>query len=352
MLLLILSALCWGSWPSAFKLSPKWRFELFLFDAALGFLACAILLSLTAGSMGYDGFSARDDLLNAGKRQWVSAIGAGCLFNLANMLLIAAVSLAGMAIAFPAWAGAGVVVGVIFRLFAKSGANVPLLVGGMVLSIAAVVAASMAFGDLAKQRHERAAKAGAVKSTKRPQSLKAIILACIGGLALTLSLPILEDAMAPDIGLGPYSVILFLSVGIAFSTLAFNLFFMNLPIQGQPLELLDYLKGDIRDHINGLIGGAILCGSLVAGLVATTANSQTGVGAALTGTETPVTAWLMYGIPRLAPVAAVAWGVFKWRELKDGDGRVSMLTMATLALFVGSIAAVSAAIIFTVAKTA
>ncbi len=352
MILLILSALCWGSWPSAFRFSSKWRYELFLFDVAIGFMACAIVGALTVGSLGYDGFSAIDDALNAGKREWVTALAAGAVFNLATMLLMSAISLAGMAVAFPAWAGVGLAAGIIFRLFAKSGANVPLLIGGIVLSIATVITASMAYKDLARQRHERAAKAGAVKSTKRPQSLKAIILACIGGLALTLSLPILDAAMVPDVGLGPYSALLFVGLGVLFSTVAYNLFFMNLPVQGQPVDIFDYMKGDLWSHIAGLAGGAVLCISVLAGLVATAANSQTGVGAALPPGEAPVNAWMVYAIPRLAPVVAAVWGVLKWHEIKDGDGKVSLLTWTAVAIFIGSLAAVSAAIILTVQKAA
>ena len=38
LLLTIFTMICWGSWANTFKLSGKWRFELFYYDYALGVL--------------------------------------------------------------------------------------------------------------------------------------------------------------------------------------------------------------------------------------------------------------------------------------------------------------------------
>jgi glucose uptake protein len=92
--LMVLSMLCWGSWANTYKAS-KWRFELYYFDFAVGLLAVAFLIAITAGSLGFDGFTFFDDMFHAGKRQWLYGFVAGVVFNLANMLLMAAIAVAG-----------------------------------------------------------------------------------------------------------------------------------------------------------------------------------------------------------------------------------------------------------------
>ena len=74
---MLLGFLCWGSWVNAFKLAGT-RFELFYYDFTLGALVAAGISAYTAGSMGYDGFTVMDDLLNAGKHQVLYRVVAGC----------------------------------------------------------------------------------------------------------------------------------------------------------------------------------------------------------------------------------------------------------------------------------
>src|SRR5580700_9371338 len=108
LLLIILSMICWGSWANTFKLSGKWRFELFYYDYSLGVLLAAIMAAYTFGSMGAD-LSFSDNMIIALRRNMVYALGAGVVFNLANMLLVAAISVAGMAVAFPVGIGLALV---------------------------------------------------------------------------------------------------------------------------------------------------------------------------------------------------------------------------------------------------
>src|ERR687889_214907 len=98
--LAILSMVCWGSWANALKLTKKWRFELFYFDFAFGVLIAAIAAAMTFGSMGSD-LSVADNFEITGKRHIAYAFAAGGVFNVANMLLVGAISLAGLSVAFP-----------------------------------------------------------------------------------------------------------------------------------------------------------------------------------------------------------------------------------------------------------
>ena len=104
LILSILSMICWGSWANTFKLTKKWRFELFYFDYAFGVLAAALIAAFTFGSMGNE-LSFTDNLLITGKRQMAMGMAAGGIFNLANMLLVAAISISGLAVAFPVGIG-------------------------------------------------------------------------------------------------------------------------------------------------------------------------------------------------------------------------------------------------------
>lgn len=52
LLLIVVSMLCWGSWPNLLKAAPGWRLEYFYFDYTFGFLLTVIVLAATMGSPG------------------------------------------------------------------------------------------------------------------------------------------------------------------------------------------------------------------------------------------------------------------------------------------------------------
>src|SRR5689334_18420448 len=107
LMLMVLSLLCLGTWIGLFK-AGGWRFELFYLDFAVGVMLTALICSFTLGDLGYDGFSFFDDLQHAGKRQLLYCLAAGVIFNLGNMFLLGAVSIAGISVAFPISLGIGV----------------------------------------------------------------------------------------------------------------------------------------------------------------------------------------------------------------------------------------------------
>src|SRR5215471_10476516 len=133
LVLMILSLICLGSWASMFKLAGKWRFELFYFDFAVGLALAAVIFAFTVGNLGFDGFNFLDDLQHAGKRQWLFGFLAGVIFNFANMLLMAAVSVAGMSIAFPMCIAISVLVGTGIAALSHSLGNTMLVALGCLL---------------------------------------------------------------------------------------------------------------------------------------------------------------------------------------------------------------------------
>jgi glucose uptake protein len=332
---MILSMICWGSWANTYKLAGKWRFELFYFDYALGVLVTSIVLALTVGTLGFDGFTFLDDLMHAGKRQWLFGFCAGVIFNLANMLLVAAISVAGMAVAFPIGIGIALIVGVVWNYFIRPQGNPMLLFTGCGIIIAAIIVDALAYRALELLRHEESAKAGKAKSTRKTVPIKGIVLSVACGVLMGLFYPLVEKGKAGDVGLGPYAIAVVFAAGVFFSTFVFNLFFMNLPVEGEPVEFGDYFKGSLSQHLLGVAGGSIWIVGTVASFAAASAPDTVHVGPAIS-----------YAVGQGATMVSALWGILVWKEFKGADARVKALVIVMLVLFVAGLAMVSTAPLF------
>src|SRR3954453_19529138 len=130
LLIMILGMLCWGLWASLYKLTGKWRYELFYFDVAFGLAVAATIYALTVGSLGFDGFSFDDDLMHASKQHWLLAFAAGAIFNLANMIMMGASVVAGLSVAVPMGLRVGLMIGVGLKFIANHSGNPLLLFTG------------------------------------------------------------------------------------------------------------------------------------------------------------------------------------------------------------------------------
>jgi glucose uptake protein len=323
LLVMLLGLLCWGSWANTFKLAGNLRFELFYYDFALGVLATAGICACTAGSMGFDGFTVMDDLLNASKHQILYGVAAGALFNFGNMLLMAAVAVAGMTLAFPVSFGIAMVIGGgLTFLLNPAGQPSFLLLGGSLLVMAAILD-TLAHGRLRTLRHETLAKAGKAKSTRRPTGGKGAALAALGGLLMGTAYPLLAKAQDVNTGLGPYATGLVLAVGVFGATLVLNMYFINLPVEGEPLELDDFFRTTIRQHLLGILGGALWFAGLFAILLTTSPRADLHPNQAIG-----------YGLAQGAPVLAALWGILIWKDLRNADSRADLLATLTLVLFV------------------
>jgi glucose uptake protein len=330
--LMTLSLLCWGSWANSYKLAGNWRYELYYFDFAAGVVVTALLYAVTVGNLGFDGFSFVDDLMHAGKRQWLYGFTGGIIFNLGNMILMSAISVAGMAVAFPMGIGVATIVGIILAYVAKSTGNPALLFAGCALIAGAVAAAALAYRFHAVLRHEQLARAGKAASTRRPSSIKGIVLALASGLFMGSFFPLVDKAREGDVGLGPYAVAAVFAAGVFFSTFVFNVFLMNLPVEGEPLEVLDIFKSTPKQHLLGLAGGAVWCTGMVTSLAAASAPAETQAG-------TVEGCFLAQGFTLIAAL----WGILAWKELKGADLRVKILAVFMFLLFVCGLLVISQA---------
>jgi glucose uptake protein len=335
LILLIAGMLAWGTWANLFKAAGgKWRFELFCFDFALGVVLAAAVVALTAGSLGFDGFSVGDDLRLAGKRQELWGFTAGVVFNLGNMLLLAAVSIAGMATAFPAAMGCALIVAAAWNFALNPGGNATLLFGGAAVVAAAIVFDILAFRTWSVARAKAVpTEAGPGKPRRRKSSLKSAFLSLAGGVLIGSFGPLIQMGGADENGLGPYSIGLIFAFGVLFSTFVFNLFFMNLPVQGKPIEIAEYLKGGLSRHGLGLAAGVVWYIGMIVSLVSTRAEAAVRV-------EAPVS----YALAQGGIVIAALCGLFLWREYEGADTPVKLRLGLMFVLLLAGIGIVTAGV--------
>ena len=329
--LIILSMLCWGSWANTFKLAGKWRFELFYFDYSLGVLLAAAVYALTFGNFGYDGFDFVDDLMHAGKRQIFFGGVGGVVFNLANMLLVAAISLAGLSVAFPVGIGLALVIGVIWNYILKPQGNPALLFSGAAIVTVAIIVDAFAYRALEAGKATQAATQGA-SQVPRKTTGKGIALSLVSGVLMGSFFPLVEMGKSGPLGLGPYAIGFVFAVGVFLSTFVFNIFFMNFPVEGEPVAISEYFRGSSGQHLLGIIGGLIWTTGTIANFVAASTPENVQVGPAIS-----------YAIGQGATMVSALWGLLVWKEFAGAGPRVRLLVGAMLILFVCGLGLVSVA---------
>jgi glucose uptake protein len=292
--MMITSAICWGSWANTYKGVKNYRFELFYWDYAVGIFLVSLILALTMGSTGNDASSFLNNVRSADTSNIVSTMVGGAIFNLANLLLVAAIDMAGLAIAFPVSIGIALVVGVISSYALQPKGNALLLAGGVLCALVAVLLDGKAYGSLAV--------AG------RSVSRKSIIVCVVSGVLMGLWAPFVAHAMTNGNTLGPYSIAVFLTLGALLSCLIWNIYFMKHPLVGEPVSFAGFFSGPVSGHALGLLGGFIWGVGMVFNLVAA---SFTGVA-------------ISYAIGQSAPMVAALWGVFAWKEFEGAPGKAKL----------------------------
>jgi len=339
LLVVLFSMICWGSWANSQKLTGKWRFELFYFDYTFGTIVTALICAFTFGSLGFDGFTFLDDMMNAGKRYVALGIGAGIIFNLANMLLVAAIAVAGLAVAFPVGIGLAMIIGVVWNYIIRPQGNPILLFAGCTLVVGAIVVDSMAYRGIELLRIEQRARSGGTKTTRKKVSLKGIFLSLASGVLMGSFYPLVVMAKsnewggtAGEAGMGPYAIGFVFTLGVFVSTFIFNLFFMNLPVEGEPLEFRDYFKGSLKQHLFGVAGGVVWCLGTLANFVGSSAPESVQVGPAIS-----------LALGQGAAMVSALWGLLLWKEFAGADSRVKALIFLMLFLYIAGLAMISVA---------
>ncbi len=343
LLLIVFSMLCWGSWANAFKMAGKWRFELFYYDYAVGVLILATIAALTFGSLGDSSLTFVDNMMVAGNRKIAYAFAAGVVFNLANMLLVAAIAVAGMALAFPVGIGLALVIGVVWNYALNPQGNPVLLGAGVLIVLGAIIVDAIAYRRHEAERTFEAAaaqvsgagkKVGTTIFPKRKTGAKGIVLSLVSGVLMGSFYPLVQMAQEGDIGfgLGPYSSAFVFAIAVFLSTFVFNLYFLNLPIQGKAIAMTAYFKGTTRQHLLGIAGGIVWCAGAVASFAAATTPKTVQVGPAVS-----------YAIGQGATMISALWGLLVWKEFAGASKNVRILLALMLILFLAGLTLVSIA---------
>src|ERR1700693_3732866 len=220
LLMMITSAICWGSWANTYKGVKSYRFELFYWDYAVGIFLVSLVLAFTMGSTGNDASSFLNNIRGADTSNIVNALIGGALFNLANLLLVAAIDMAGLAVAFPISIGIALVVGVVLSYALQPKGNALFLALGVACAFVAVLLDGKAYGSLA--------------AAGRCGSKQSLITCVVSGILMGLWAPFMTHAMTRGNPLGPYSAAVFLTLGALLSCFIWNIYFMKHPLVDSP----------------------------------------------------------------------------------------------------------------------
>jgi len=339
--ILVLALVCWGSWANTLKRARKWRYELYYFDFSVGFVIFAAVAAFTLGSLNTGELTFQENFLITGYRKMAFGVGAGVVFNLAVLLLCGAVSVAGMTLAFPVSLGVALIIGVIWNFAANPEGNVILLFGGAVLVLAAVTVIGFAYTAYKDALFEASRKAAlqadprvkhGKRVSRRAGAAAGIALSVVSGIFLGFFPQVAALATEGDNGVAPYGVTLLIALGLILSAFIASPFTINFPLTGAPARIADYFRGRASQHLLGILGGATLCGGLLAGLVVD--------GSPAAGQLGPL--W-RYALGHGAPVIAMLWGLLVWHEFQHASDRVRNLLVATLILFGAGVAMISVA---------
>ncbi|HET6256621.1 MAG TPA: GRP family sugar transporter [Puia sp.] len=309
----IVTMLCWGSWANTQKLAAShWRFELFYWDYVLGILLFSLVLAFTLGSRGSGGRSFVADISQGSAGNMGSAIMGGIIFNAANILLGAAIAIAGMAVAFPVGIGLALVIGVVVNYIAHPFGDVGWLAGGVALIVVAILLNAFAYG-----RMQAAGKRGARKG---------LAIAVAAGVLMGFFYKYVAASMFTNFEvaepgkLSPYTAVVLFSVGILLSNLVFNTLLMRRPFVGAPVSFAAYFKGGFRNHITGILGGAVWCLGMSFSILAS-------------GKAGPA---ISYGLGQGATIIAALWGIFIWKEFRGAPkGTAAVLSGMLVFYLVG-----------------
>jgi len=316
---MVLSMLCWGSWANTAKVCPGYRFQLFYWDYVIGLFAGALAWGLTLGMAGSTGRPFFSDLTQIPHSDLLFALIGGIIFNIANLLLVAAIEIGGLAVAFPVGIGLALVVGAVSSYILSPNGNPLMLFGGIALVVAAIVCDAVAY-RLREREHPAMSRRG-------------VVISLISGLLMGSFYPFVSRAMSGSNAPGPYAVSFYFVVGVALCAIPFNYLLMRKPLDAQPpVTMSEFSAAPLRWHLWGIVGGAVWCTGGVFNFVASRAHI---VGPAVS-----------YSIGQGATMISACWGVFIWREFSAAPARAKTYLFWMFVLFLLGLTLVALAPIF------
>jgi glucose uptake protein len=292
LLMTITSAICWGSWANTYKGVKNYRFELFYWDYAIGIFLISLVLAFTMGSTGHDASSFVNNVQAADGKNILSTMVGGAIFNLANLLLVAAIDMAGLAVALPVSIGIALVVGTVLNYILQPKGNLLFLGLGVACALIAVVLDGKAFGSL---------------PGGHTASRKSIVICVVSGVLMGLWSPLVTYGTTRGNALSPYSSVVFLTLGALLSCFIWNVIFMKWPLAGEPVGFGGFFTAPASGHLLGLLGGLVWGTGTVFNVVAGKSDSMSFA--------------TSYAIGQSAPMVGALWGVFVWKEFAGATSR-------------------------------
>lgn len=308
----VVTMLCWGSWGNTQKLASRtWRYEFFYWDYVIGVLLFSILSAFTLGSFGSEGRSFLPDLIQADWNNIGSAFLGGIIFNASNILLSAAIAICGMSVAFPVGVGLALVLGVLINYFGAAKGEPSYIFAGVALITVAIILNGLAY------------KKALVGSKK--VSGKGIFISVAAGVIMAFFYRFVAASMdldnfaSPAAGkLTPYTAVFIFTLGVFASNFLFNTIAMKKPVEGAPVSISGYFKGNIRTHLVGVLGGVIWCIGQSFSMIASEK-----AGAAIS-----------YGLGQGATLVSALWGILVWHEFRGAPKSSDYLNLGMFIFFV------------------
>ncbi|MHC1733936.1 MAG: multidrug DMT transporter permease [Bacteroidales bacterium] len=316
----IVTMLCWGSWGNTQKLaSQKWPFQLFYWDYVLGVLLFSLLMAFTMGSIGESGRGFINDIMQADSKSMGSAFLGGIIFNFANILLVIAINVSGLAVAFPVGIGLALIIGVFVNYIAVPSGNPLLIFAGVLLIVIAIVIDALIYKRIPTD------------GEKNKSLGKGLLFSVLAGVSMGFFYRFVAAGMSldyanPEVGkMTPYTAVVIFSVGILASNFLWNSINMYFPFSGSKTTYSQYFSlGTPKLHLVGILGGAIWCLGMLFNILAAEKASFA----------------ISYGLGQGATMVSAAWGVFVWKEFREAKGAstVRAMTTAMFVLFITGLA--------------
>ena len=314
LLLIVVSMLCWGSWPNFSRAVPNWRNEFFYLDFIIGGVLTSVLLAATMGSSGGIGLDFAHRLHNAGSREIISAFLGGVVWDVGNILMLNAIMIAGLALAFPVTSALGIILGVGIGYLAQPIGNPTWLVVAVIILIVAAYTNAAAYRKLGQS-------SAAVSSS----TSKGIVLSLIAGVLVGIFPPFVGRAISGPHALDSYNVSICFTIGALVASLVMLPILLAKPLVGKESSMKWYVLGKPAWHWAGLVGGAVWCLGTVSNFV-----SAGVVGVAVS-----------WGIGNGAPMVGALWGIFLWKEFKNGGSKAKALIALSMALYIAGVVTVA-----------
>jgi glucose uptake protein len=235
----------------------------------------------------------------------------GVVFNFANILLVAAIDIAGMAVAFPVGIGLALVIGVVTNYMATPVGNPVLLFIGVGCIVLAIILDAIIYNRL--------------PSRGQKSIVKGLVISILAGVSMGffyrfVAASMAADFVTPEAGkLTPYTAVAVFSLGLFLSNFLWNTIVMAKPFSGPPVSYKDYfVKGNVRLHSIGILGGVIWSIGMSMSIIASGAAGFA----------------ISYGLGQGATMVAALWGVFIWKEFKDAPAGTNKYVMIMFLFFI------------------